>query len=127
MQTNILNEQDFYYANKSLGGDFMAKKKSKAVSKKPVKQTKVKKQDGEVVSFVEIKEEMSSVEKSEAYGKNIDLLTKIKNALVSSTPIDEKDAKINSVASRLSLMNEKIIFMAMEKSKLDATMVKSVQ
>ena len=98
----------------------MAKKKPvKKSTAKPVKKVS-KKQEGEVISFVEIKEEMTNAEKAEAYVKNIDLLTKVKNALISSTPIDDKDAKVIATASRISLMNEKIMFMAMEKAKLSS-------
>lgn len=117
MQTNILNEQDFYYANNRLGGYFMAKKKAKAVSKKPVKPVKTKKEGLEKISFTEIKENMTVAEKLSAYQHNIDMLTKVKNSMVISTPIDAKASVVIERASRLHVINEKIIFMLTTKAQ----------
>lgn len=104
----------------------MAKKKSTTKGKVKTKKATTK-QEGEKVSFVEIKDEMSFAEKIEGYQHNIETLTKIKNSLVLGTPIDEKDSKIMVLASRLSLINEKIILMAMTKAQLEIASQKENQ
>lgn len=97
----------------------MAKKKAKAVSKKPVKPVKAKKETSEKISFMEIKEEMTIAEKLSVYQHNIDMLTKVKDSMVMATPIDAKASVVIETASRLSLITEKMIYMMTTKAKLE--------
>lgn len=97
----------------------MAKKKAKAVSKKPVKPVKAKKETSEKISFMEIKEEMTIAEKLSVYQHNIDMLTKVKNSIVISTPIDAKSSVVIERASRLAIINEKIIYMLTTKAQIE--------
>lgn len=104
----------------------MAKKKSATKGKVKTKKATTK-QEGEKVSFVEIKDEMTLAEKIEGYQHNIDMLTRVKNSLAMGTPIDAKDSIVNSTASRLAIINEKIIIMVMTKSQLEIQVSKENQ
>lgn len=100
----------------------MAKKKMS--TKKPVKKkttTKETKTKGEAISFKEIKDDMSVNEKLIALQDNINTLTDYKNSLVASVPLDAKDSLLTQTVNRITLANEKIMYMSLMKMNLEMT------